>query len=153
MTRRLIASALLSLAVATTAVPPIATAQDDTAALALNAVSTAPTTQNSWRLTLEFGRADRSATANARSVRAPSLAVHEVEILGPDGRAAPFIVHAVGSPDGNKLTVMVEYFGPAPLVDSDRYALRIVGEDSVAADRAEVAFDSLPPALVSPAGG
>lgn len=116
--------------------------------LSLNQVLAAPAdARNTWRLTLEFGRADRSPTAAARSVNAPALMPHDIVITNATGTAAPFIVRAVGTPNGNMLTVLVEYFGGGTLNQGDIYTLSILEAQAVDSERASAAFDFLPPAL------
>jgi hypothetical protein len=127
--------------------------QTTTAQLALNAVEAAPAEERgTWRLTLEFGRADRTESATSRSVHAPALAAHDIVITGADGAPAPFIVREMGTPSGNELTLIIEHFGPAPFAAGDRYTVSILEEDMVAADRASAEFDFLPPALESVGG-
>jgi hypothetical protein len=124
-----------------------------TAQLALNAVEAAPAEERgTWRLTLEFGRADRTESATSRSVHAPALAAHDIVITGADGAPAPFIVREMGTPSGNELTLIIEHFGPAPFAAGDRFTVSILEEDMVAADRASAEFDFLPPALESVGG-
>ena len=151
MLKPLLAAATVAASLAVAAPLP-AFAQQEDAILALNEVRTAPTTHNSWRLTLAFGRADRTPSASARTVRAPNLAPYDIVITDADGMAAPFIVHEVSAPTGNELTVLIEYFGTTPFSDSDRYTLRVLDSDNVDAERAEVSFDFLPPALDNSAG-
>ena len=121
--------------------------------LGLNAVQAAPAGQRAtWRLTLEFGRADRSTAATARSVRAPALVAHDIMITTADGIAAPFIIREVSAPAGNAITLLIEYFGPEPLVSSDQFVVSVLEDDRVDTDRASAEFDFLPPALDA-AGG
>lgn len=116
--------------------------------LALNVATAAPAeARNTWRLTLAFGRADRSPTANARSVHAPALAAHDIMINTADGQAAPFIIHSVSAPSGNELVLNIEYFGFEPLDASDSFTVSVLAPDDVAAERASAAFDFLPPSL------
>lgn len=116
--------------------------------LSLNQVLATPAdARNTWRLTLEFGRADRSPTAASRSVHAPALMPHDIIITNSAGIAAPFIVRAVTAPSGNTLTVLVEYFGGGTLNQGDIYTLSIQEAQTVDSERASAAFDFLPPAL------
>lgn len=146
MFKRSLASAVLAAVIAGAAALP-AGAQTPSL-LSLNAVQAAPADgRGTWRLTLEFGRADRSASATTRSVRAPELDPHEIVISTPDGIAAPFIIREVGAPVGNAVTVLIEHFGPEPPASSDRFVVSVLHEDRVAEDRASAEFDFLPPAL------
>lgn len=119
-----------------------------TPALALNTVAAAPAdARNTWRLTLAFGRADRSPSANARSVHAPALAAHDIVINTAEGQAAPFIIHSVSAPSGNELVIDIEYFGFEPLDTSAQFTVSVLAPDHVAPERASAAFDFLPPSL------
>ena len=151
MFKSLLAAAMFAAGLAAVAAPATAVAQE-APNLALNEVRTAPTTRNTWLLTLEFGRTDRSPTASARSVRAPNLEPYEIVITDVEGKAAPFIILEVSAPTGNALTVQIEYFGAEPFSDSDQYTLRILDTDDVDAERATASFDFLPPILDESAG-
>jgi len=150
MLKPILAAAMFAASLA--AAPVTAAAQDEGPTLALNEVRTAPTTRNSWRLTLSFGRSDRSPTASARSVRAPNLAPYELMITDADGKAAPFIIHEVSAPTGNEITVQIEYFGAAPFSDGDVYTVHVLDTEHVDAERATASFDFLPPSLGESAG-
>lgn len=116
--------------------------------LALNGASAAPGAERgTWRLTLEFGRADRSPSATARSVDAPALSAQNIVIYGEDGGAAPFIVREVQAPAGNELTLVIEHFGPTPLAAGDRFTVQVLEDEVVTAERSAADFDFLPPAL------
>jgi hypothetical protein len=144
MTRRLV-PLLAAAAIAGAAVSPL---QAQTPQLALNSATVQPAPErNTWRLTLEFGRADRSASASARSVHAPALAAHDFVISTADGTAAPFIVRGVEASGGNALTLVIEYFGPTPLVASDRFTVTVLEDGVMAAGRESAEFDFLPPSL------
>lgn len=151
MLKPLLTAAMVAASLATIAAPTKAVAQE-APPLALNEVRTAPTTHNAWRLTLEFGRSDRSPNASARSVRAPSLAPYDIVITDADGRAAPFIIHEVSAPTGNQLTVQIEYFGSEAFSDSAQYTIRILKTDTLDAERSTRSFDFLPPSLGDSAG-
>lgn len=152
MIKRSLASALVAASILAGA-PSLPVQAQTAPQLSLNAVQAAPAEQpNTWRLTLEFGRADRSPNATARSVDAPALAAHDIMITAADGIAAPFIVSEVGTPSGNEITVLIEYFGATAFAAGSRFTLSVLEDQVVDAARASASFDFLPPAITSNGG-
>ena len=122
-----------------------AAAQSDL--LALNAVASERTGPSEWRLTLTFGRADRSSTASARSVNAPALGEGQIVLQTSDGLAAPFIIHSIAAPSGPEIRLRAEYFAAGEPPAGEQFQVAIVGDPRVEPTRSVAPF-----ALIAAAG-
>ena len=145
-------SVILALALGLCAMP-VGTALAQSDLLALNSVSTERTGPSEWRLTLEFGRADRSASASARSVNAPPLGEGHIVLQTDDGIAAPFIIVRVADPSGSEIRLRAEYFAVGAPPVGDVFQVAIVGTDRIDPMRSVAPFALIPKpvALEAPA--
>ncbi len=140
---RIILFAASALLAAVTAWPALA--QSDL--LALNAVASERIGPTEWRLTLTFGRADRSPNASARSVNAPALGEGQIVLQTGDGLAAPFIIHAIAAPNGPDIRLRAEYFAAGTPPEGYEFQVAIVGEARIDPERSVVPFALIAPGV------